>query len=379
MLLLKTIVLLGALQGLIVTFLLAAAGRRQAERRQSKLLLAWLIFLISLACLGLYLSEQPWYNSTFVGGMIDALAPLFIIMPIGPLIYFYIRSCVEPDFRMGRQYRRHFYSVAVDLFQRAAALLFIIGLLTRIIPANPPIHFGVFLDYCSQYADIPRWISLTVYLLASTNYLKRTSYDGSTWPRDFLRVFWAFDILWLAFLIPYELPHIGDKLIDWLDWYPLYLPLVVMIYWLGIKGYLISFRPATRPAPEKKQGVSSTIPEEKLEQIILVLKKIMEEEKLWMNPELNLGKLASHCRVAPKQLSTVLNQHMDTTFSEFVNGYRVNAVRQRLRLPESRDLTIAGVAYECGFNSLATFQRAFKLTTGQSPKEFMINCDQIRI
>ncbi|HUB60074.1 MAG TPA: hypothetical protein VL978_05205 [Puia sp.] len=52
---------------------------------------------------GLYLSEQPWYNSTLAGGMIDALAPFFVIMPIGPLIYFYVRSCVEPDFRMGRQ------------------------------------------------------------------------------------------------------------------------------------------------------------------------------------------------------------------------------------------------------------------------------------
>jgi AraC-like DNA-binding protein len=40
-------------------------------------------------------------------------------------------------------------------------------------------------------------------------------------------------------------------------------------------------------------------------------------------------------------------------------------------LPESRELTIAGLAYECGFNSLPTFQRAFKATAGMSPKEFL--------
>jgi AraC-like DNA-binding protein len=109
----------------------------------------------------------------------------------------------------------------------------------------------------------------------------------------------------------------------------------------------------------------------------------MEEERLWLEPDLNLGRLAQHCGVAPKLLSAVLNQHMDTTFNEFVNGYRVAAVRKRLLMPESRELTIAGLAYECGFNSLPTFQRAFKAVAGMSPKEYMgsqpANCDQIRI
>jgi len=34
------------------------------------------------------------------------------------------------------------------------------------------------------------------------------------------------------------------------------------------------------------------------------------------------------------------------------------------------NLTIAGIAFECGFNSQATFQRTFKELTGQSPSEF---------
>jgi AraC-like DNA-binding protein len=108
-----------------------------------------------------------------------------------------------------------------------------------------------------------------------------------------------------------------------------------------------------------------------LGQVVVRLKKSMDEERLWLQADLNLGRLAQHCGVAPKLLSAVLNQHMDTTFNEFVNGYRVAAVRERLLLPESRELTIAGLAYECGFNSLPTFQRAFKATAGMSPKEYL--------
>jgi AraC-like DNA-binding protein len=382
MLLLKTFILLGALQGFIVSVLLRSAGRQRAADRTSRRLLSTLIFLIALACLDLYLEESPWANQTTFGSIFVAVVPMIIVMPMGPLIYFYVRSMAEPGFRFERRYRRHFYPVIIDLFQHFVILCFLVvvliglrlGLFHR--DMSPTMRaFGLFLDDYNQYADIPRWISLTIYLSLAHRYLKGAGSAATAWPQALLRVFWAFDILWLVFLIPYELPRIGDKLLDLVDWYPLYLPLVAIIYWLGIKGYLISNRPVVTPAPpEKKAGTPAPIAEEKIGPIVQALKKAMDTDKLWLDPELNLSKLARHCEIAPKLLSTVLNQYMDTTFSEFVNNYRVNAVRNRLLLPESRELTIAGVAYECGFNSLPTFQRAFKGVTGQSPKEYMASC-----
>jgi AraC-like DNA-binding protein len=392
---LNTLVLLGALQGFIVCGLLVASARQRPAERTSRRLLALLVFLIALACLDVYLIHFAFWNATMIGAILSAVLPLIVIMPVGPLIYFYTRSCIEPEFRLGPRDKRHFYPVVVDLFQHTAALLFIIGLLGGLLPKKGPFvtHFGSWLDDYDQYSDIPRWISLTIYLALSTRYLRRQEIDvagrsaagdGSAavsrrafsgrWPGAFLRVFWAFAIFWLLFLIPYELPRIGDALIDRFDWYPLYLPMVAIIYYLGVKGYFISSR-GERPSAgaaagaDKKFGV--VIPEEKLEPLILVLKQSMEKERLWLNADLNLSRLAQHCGAAPKLLSTVLNQHMDTTFNEFVNRYRVDAVKERLRRPESRELTIAGLAYECGFNSLPTFQRAFKATTGMSPKEYL--------
>jgi AraC-like DNA-binding protein len=75
--------------------------------------------------------------------------------------------------------------------------------------------------------------------------------------------------------------------------------------------------------------------------------------------------------VAPKTLSIVLNQHLGSSFTDYVNHYRIDAVKERIVRPESRRLTIAGLAYECGFNSLPTFQRAFKAITGMSPRQYM--------
>jgi AraC-like DNA-binding protein len=374
---LNTLVLLGALQGFIVCGLLTASARRRPAERTSRRLLALLVFLIALACLDVYLIHCAFWNSTMIGGILDAVLPLIIVMPMGPLIYFYVRSCEERAFRVERREKRHFYLVVVDLFQHVAAIFLIIGLLLGLVPKDV-YHFGVFEDYYNQYSDIPRWISLTIYLWMATRYLRLRAAGGGPakdvparrWPKTLLRVFWAFDIFWLLFLIPYELPRIGDALIDRVDWYPLYLPLVIIIYYLGVKGYFISYKTEDRGIAGDKKG-GAVIPEEKLGQLILVLRKSMEEERLWLNADLNLGKLAEHCGAAPKLLSAVLNRHMDTTFNEFVNGYRIDAVKERMRRPDSRELTIAGLAYDCGFNSLPTFQRAFKATMGMSPKEYM--------
>jgi AraC-like DNA-binding protein len=401
MLLLKTIVLLGALQGFIVCALLRSSGRRRREERVSRRLLAAIVFWIALACLNLYLIHETYWTDTTVGRILGALVPLVVIMPLGPLIYFYVRSCEEPDFQLTRRRRRHFIPVAVDLFQHLFLFLFLIALIVRAVPPNKyPV--GTWEDYYDQYADIPRWISLTVYLGLSTRYLTRRRRELSSpdeaafgdasatsaafgdasaaesdlrrlsWLRTLLRVFWAFDMLWLAHLIPYELPGIGDELISRFDWYPLYIPLVAIIYFLGAKGYFISVR-RRRPAPDTadQKPAPPAIAKEKLGPVLQILRRSMEEDRVWLNADLNLGKLARCCGVAPKTLSTVLNQHLGTSFTDFVNRYRVDAVKERIVLPESRQLTIAGLAYECGFNSLPTFQRAFKAVTGMSPREYL--------
>jgi AraC-like DNA-binding protein len=381
MLLLKTIVLLGALQGLIVSWLLRVSGRRRPEERLSRRLLSALIFLIALACLNLYLQHVSFWTDTLTGRILGAIVPMVVIMPMGPLIYFYIRSCEEPEFRLTRERRRHFYPVVIDIFQHFFLLLFLIAVIIRWVASNQyPV--GTWEDYYDQYADIPRWISLTLYLAMATRYLKRQQRGSdvfdeqdrqrATWLTVLLRVFWTFDILWLAHLIPYELPSIGDELISRFDWYPLYIPLVAIIYFLGAKGYFIGVRqPRALSNATERKPPAAPIPEEKLGQVIAVLQKLMLEDRIWLDADLNLGKMAQSCGVAPKTLSIVLNQHLGMSFTDYVNRYRVDAVKERILRPESRQLTIAGLAYECGFNSLPTFQRAFKASTGMSPTEYV--------
>ncbi|MBN9379653.1 MAG: AraC family transcriptional regulator [Chitinophagaceae bacterium] len=370
-----TLILLGALQGFIVSALLYYNSRPSSTDQSggsgalSRRLLAALIFLLALACLDIFLMKQSWSTSTTAGAVLSAIIPLIIIMPVGPLIFFYIRSCLDPEFRISHRQRIHFYPVIIDLFPYALAILYILGILSGIIPNNV-YHMGDFIDTYDVYSDIPRWLSLVIYLWLSGRYISAAAREGRQdklqWPKNFVRIFSIFAIIWLLFLLPYVIPRYSNALIDTLDWYPIYLPLVFMIYWLGVKGYFISYQHTV-----EKKITRPPLQEDTVDQTILVLKRCMEEDRLWLDPGLNLSLLAKHSNIPPKTLSAVLNQHMNKTFNEFVNEYRVSEVRKRLLMPESRALTIAGLAYECGFNSLPTFQRAFKAILGLSPKEYL--------
>lgn len=383
---LRTIVLLGAIQGFIVSGLLASSARRDPAGARQKRLLAILIALLAMACLNLYLFETPGLLNTPAGNLLSALVPLVVVMPVGPLLYSYVRCIQEPGFRLGR---RHFYSVSIDLFPHVAALGYVILLIFGVLDPRRNYGFGSFLDAYQQYADIPRWLSLAVYLSAASRWFvhaRRGSAAAAAaagpqpvaWPKTLIRVFTAFAVLWLLFLVPYELPRYGDWLIDRFDWFPLYLPIVGLIYWLGVKGYFISYRqaPATGLSPAGLVALCAAptkpaLPPEIVNPAVQALKNAMEQDRLWLDPALNLGGLARHCGLPPKTLFAVLNQHLETSFNTLVNEYRIAAFKDRLLEPGSRELTIAGLAYDCGFNSLPTFQRAFKSLTGVTPKEYL--------
>jgi len=356
---LGTILLLGCLQGLIACVLLFLSKRH----RQANRLLGVVILLISLATFKVYTNDQGWWDAGLVPLLIANFVPFFVIMPVGPLIYFYTKSCLDPRFTLGKRDRVHFFPVILDLLPVLTAILYV-GLLAAGKARPGDGRWGVFIDWYNVYVDIPRWISVTIYVLATWRLLKSAGRtEVARWLRQFLWGFTIFQTIWLLHLIPYELPATGDWVLDHLGWYPLYIPLVTLSYWLGIKGYLLS---RILPLP------GAVLPKSAVQPVVSTLERLMLEDKIYRNADLNLTLLAKRTGVTPKTLSTILNQHLGKSFNEFVNEYRILEVQGRLLEGDSRERTIAGLAFESGFNSLPTFQRAFKTISGITPSEFML-------
>jgi len=189
------------------------------------------------------------------------------------------------------------------------------------------------------------------------------------WLRQFITIFLVFQVIWFIHLVPYIIPATRNALLDAFGWYPLYIPIAVMIYWLGLRGYIHARSQVVQPATRKSTPLA--LPKDQADETLCRLQRAMTEDKLYLDPELTVDKLGRHVQLPPKTVSAVLNQHLRKSFNGFVNEYRIAEVKRRLGDTAHAHLTLTGIAFDCGFNSQATFQRTFKQLTGHTPKEYV--------
>ena len=86
---------------------------------------------------------------------------------------------------------------------------------------------------------------------------------------------------------------------------------------------------------------------------------------------LTIPMLAAKLGYPEHQLRKLINGHLGyRNFSAFLNSYRIAAAKQQLADPERVRIPVLTIALELGYASLGPFNRAFKETTGMTPREF---------
>jgi adenylate cyclase len=97
----------------------------------------------------------------------------------------------------------------------------------------------------------------------------------------------------------------------------------------------------------------------------------IKDKAPYLNEDLSLRSLANQMKITPNKLSWLLNNGFGKNFNEFINHYRIEAFKTLAKDPANSNITILGLAYDCGFNSKTVFNTYFKKETGLTPKEFI--------
>ena len=105
-----------------------------------------------------------------------------------------------------------------------------------------------------------------------------------------------------------------------------------------------------------------------VEDAIARLEEAMRREQLFRDPDLRLGDLAKRVGINNSQLSELINLRVGMSFSEYVNGFRVEKARKEL--VEKAGKAIIEIGFDCGFNSKSSFNSVFRKAAGMSPREF---------
>lgn len=101
------------------------------------------------------------------------------------------------------------------------------------------------------------------------------------------------------------------------------------------------------------------------------LRRLTESEKVYLENDLSLPKLAKRLEASCNETSFVINELYSDNFYNFINKYRIEEAKKLLLSDKYNQLNVLGIAYESGFNSKTTFNTTFKKHTGMSPTEFV--------
>ncbi|WP_298543602.1 helix-turn-helix domain-containing protein [uncultured Aquimarina sp.] len=154
----------------------------------------------------------------------------------------------------------------------------------------------------------------------------------------------------------------------------LWIAVSIFMYWLIYKG-LYQFKLSNEQYEVRqllnrsKKDIKSAINKETnpyIDQLII----LVEQERIHHNPDLSRDLVAKRLGISSGYLSQQINTNCDMNFSEFINHYRVNDIKQMILDPEFDKYSLLAIGMEAGFKSKTTFYTAFKKETGMSPNTF---------
>ncbi len=369
------IIIAGILQIFIFSFILCF--NKQGHQRTNRLL-GVLLFLSALHFAWFMVLDSD--IEQIIGPQVFWF-PYSYLLAIGPLFYFYTRAIASANSKISQKDFYHFIPVGIEVAFQLALIIGSIRSEIQIYSTN------IFLIY-KVLQGIGAGISISVYvkksldiLISYETYLSQNFSNSKNitmvWLFSLIKyiralwIFWLlFELIFLAFW-HFQLHYIPVYLL-------LYLFLAIITYstwWIGLQGYT---KASQLPENfivnefqiEVKQSTYSNLDKQEIELLVLKLHQIMENENLFRDETLSLHRLAENLGVNPNLISYILNSIIKQSFYDYVNAWRVEEVKKKMNDAKYDHIKLTEIAFDSGFNSKATFNRAFKKMTGVSPSEY---------
>ena len=375
----STPLLILVFQGLVFVALLLA--RYFKKKNISDLFLGLILLIICYEQTCYTVGFMGWYN-VFRNTKIN-----YFLIPMGvaiaPLIYFYVKAITTSNFIFHKKDWLHFV-LAFSLILFRLTIYFYDSLQ----PGFDDTQNGILKLSVDEPIISPLWVFVSfAQMLLYLAFTFQLFYNYRKRIREYFSNTYKLELNWiLSFLIAFTLLFLYSSLQDIVGsliielnykqrwWLNIFMALVVLF--VGVKGYFtdttklnklsFSFSPNPESIPQQKNN-SSEFLESDLERV----STFMNTEKPYLNPDLNLSDLSKSLNLTRAELSKIINAGFGKNFNDFINEYRVNTFKAKLKSGEHQQLSLLGIAYDCGFNSKATFNRVFKKITQSSPTEFL--------
>ncbi len=399
----SSILLIFFVHGLVYAILLfrkSASNENLSDKWLAVFLLLCIFYIASwmLGFAGWY-DHQPYRDIMFY-------VPLQLLFFIGPVIFFYVQSLLNPSFKFGKKEWLHLIP----------GILYLLFSIVIVVVDKLILHKYYFLasqqdpefDDWYQYLGFFSMLSYFIITLRYYNMYKHlmaqvVSYADTVlfkWVRNFLYAFLTMLIIKLLFFLGsffsgfQKLSYVGP-------WWE-YFSFAIVFYYIAITGYtnsteakvpfklnLLTNKPTlllnTSFTKETENNFIEeaevieikNVKEAKKEDEDLLAEwkpkilNLLQTERIFEDSELSLSQMAKQLKTNPSIISKTINQGFQLNFNDFINNYRIEAIKEKLKAGEQKTQTLLSIAFDCGFNSKATFNRAFKKVTNFSPIDWL--------
>ncbi|MEQ8925763.1 MAG: helix-turn-helix domain-containing protein [Fulvivirga sp.] len=127
----------------------------------------------------------------------------------------------------------------------------------------------------------------------------------------------------------------------------------------------------SNPTLASREEKVSILSREEAQPYIDSLTELMEKQAVYLDNQISLRSTAAMINISPNKLSFLLNEFIGKNFNEFVNGYRLEAFKEKALDSGNSHLTLLGLAFDSGFTSKSVFNDFFKKNTGITPKAWV--------
>lgn len=286
--------------------------------------------------------------------------PSFLL--IGPVLLLYIKSVSTKDFKFRTKHLLHLLPFIMVL---------IFDLLNRknfpLIPENQTFY----LIYCIEISLI--LVQFLIYIIVSFIFARKLMLQNISWksskdnvdPYYIRNIVMIISVIWIIYAMyciqTYFRFYAPTRVVEAI----FYSLLSYWILYYELNGQRITS--GNNFVTRYRSSVLSA--EDSLRFKTMILDYITKNES-HKDHNITLGKFAKNLSLTPHVVSQVINEQLSCNFNDFINSYRVDEAKKMLSDTGMKNITVASIAYDCGFNTLSAFNTAFKKFTGLTPSQF---------
>lgn len=284
--------------------------------------------------------------------------PVLLFLPA--LLLFFVKSSIDTNFSIRGTYLYFLFPGLIDVLYRIGAWLYVTnhseGAVYDFITGRGA-HF--------LYEGIGIVFSLLCLILIIKLLLKQNfkNTDGYRFFRFVILGVFLILLRWMVmYWVDFSAPGSYDTTLQDIFWL---LDSLFLLY-MGYKFFTV---PKIIRLPAKQ--FTNLEGKTNLQDYLNRLNQLLNEEKIFLNPELKRSDLAEKLELSEVQISSLFKQGYQSSFYEVINEYRIKEAIKLIDSGRLEKITIEALAKESGFKSKTTFNKTFKKHNGTTPSFYL--------